>query len=153
MFVNNYRNILASLPSYFLQSGDARIALVQINGVVRNVLAWEIHWYDAPFRISLGSGANPPSLADYRLQSEWAASGNLTLSERVKLEDGKFRIKVEYNFVTQTQQILREIGLFYKPANTNWVLLSRIVLPENITIPAGRTVKVTFTIVVEALQV
>jgi sugar/nucleoside kinase (ribokinase family) len=136
---------LASAFGVPLQN-NSNLTLVNQNGYAYTtsvyMFALNVFSSSAAPKIAVGSGTTPASESDYRLEAEWARSDSLSVTWN-NPNPYEWIATVTATFSTTITRTLAELGIFtYLGA----YMLARDVLPEPITIPAGASVTVTYTL-------
>jgi hypothetical protein len=126
------------------------LSLVREDGSTKTypVNIWHLVFYNpSGMKIAVGSDSTPPSLSDYKLGNKWGDSGSISYSVS-QISDTEWQLSIANTFSTSQERVLNELGLFYEegPNTGKWYLLCRDVLPEPITIPAGASVTITYTL-------
>jgi hypothetical protein len=140
----NWKKLAAAFGIPF--QNTSVLSVVDYRGYIQtysvNYLATNLTGSSGTANIGLGSDTTPPSESDYKLGSEWAKSGNLTITWTNPSPD-EWNASISYTFSTSVQRTLSELGVY---TFNGYVLLCRDVLPEPITIPAGASVTITYTL-------
>jgi hypothetical protein len=134
------------LPVYNTSS----FTLVNEQGSVEGWNARSLHFwlYDSGSLpvIAVGSNNAPPNQADFRLGSEWARSGKLTPTFS-NPSPNEWQMQISNIFSVTQEKILAELGVFWMLGGIReGYLACRDVLPQPITIPAGGSVTITYTL-------
>jgi hypothetical protein len=96
--------------------------------------------------IVVGSGTAPPSETDYRLQNKWGDSGEIPITVTNPSPE-EWVLTATKTFSTVYERVLAEVGVKWVDSIYNaHYLICRDVLPEPITIPAGGSVTITYTL-------
>lgn len=99
--------------------------------------------------IVVGSGTTPPIVTDYKLESQITTVSGSASYKRVSAANSDTFTAVATITNTGTEPItISEVGLQLKATNNSNYMVERTLLESPITIPAGGTGNVTYTICV-----
>jgi hypothetical protein len=130
------------------------VVMVRENGITS---AYGVYWWHYSLNVSsnlgrsgiaivVGSSTTPPSPSDYCLGDKWGDSGEIPIAISNPSPE-EWNLTVSKTFGVDTQKTLAELGIkLIEPINNSHYLLCRDVLPQSITIPAGGSVTVTYTL-------
>ena len=101
--------------------------------------------------VSFGNGATPATVNDYKLESEISTGISVTYQNTVTTEqtDSHILWTATFGVTASVETTISEIGLFskvYTPSGYFYTLVDHTVLDTPITIPAGESKQITYTI-------
>ena len=103
------------------------------------------------YGVSFGTGTTPVTMSDYSIESalgETQISVSYPNSVSYSRDNTFDMYSVSFGVTNKTAEAITisEVGLIASPYSTNYVLVDRTVLDTPITIPAGQSKQITYTI-------
>jgi hypothetical protein len=130
------------------------LSLVDENGVTATygVYYWEYlltrlgSYNRSGIAIIVGSDNTPPNENDYKLGKKWGDSGEIPITIS-NPSPNEWELSASATFTPSNPQTLGELGIkWYGESLYKWFLLARDVLLQPITVPAGASVTISYTL-------
>ena len=158
MLTKNFYSFMGSAlqktsATFTLQSGSTKAVSYDSLNSAAPFEALKI-WGDGQTNVkgvSFGIGTTPATTSDYCLESILGSTQiSVSVPSAVSYSRGDAfdEYSVSFGVTNKTAEAITisEVGLIASPSSTNYVLVDRTVLDAPVTIPAGQSKQITYTI-------